>query len=162
MNEKMKKNIVFVVKFFTIFFILHTLLYFAPIEGLLEWIAGFEAGLLGLVSAENIIFVGEHSFEISESCTGLVSGIILAGVVFALRKPGLKKKIELFVIGFAVLFAANLLRVYIVIAAAVLWGAHWADLLHTISWFSTAGLVLLLWYYLTKKFAGINNFFELL
>jgi hypothetical protein len=37
-----------------------------------------------------------------------------------------------------------------------------ADTAHTISWFTTAALVLVAWYFGTKKIAKVTNFKELL
>ncbi len=88
-------------------------------------------------------------------------GIILASIVFSLRKPEFKKKLVLFSMGFAVLFLSNFLRIYLVLLAGINYGIGAADLVHTISWFTTSALIILLWYYLTKKIAKVEKFSEL-
>jgi len=162
LDERLRENVLFVVKFFAIFGVLHLLLYIAPLGFLKNGIAALEAGALGLRYENSRIFFDSGSFEINESCTGLVSGIILFAVVFSLRRPEIGKKTILFLVGFAVLLAANLLRIYAVLAVALQFGAEFAETLHTVTWLSTAALILLLWYYLTKKVAKIRNFGELL
>jgi len=158
----MKKSIEFLVKFFVIFAVLQAIIWVAPLGALNEWITGFEAGLLGLEHSGNELFSFDAKYIISNSCTGLVSGSILAAIVFALKKPELKKKIGIFLIGLALLFAINLIRVYFVVLAGVKYGFDAAELLHTISWFVMSGLIIGVWFLLTKKWAKINDFSELL
>ncbi|MFH1224708.1 MAG: exosortase/archaeosortase family protein [Candidatus Diapherotrites archaeon] len=150
------------VKFLLIFAVLETLLVFSDLSILNNSLAGFEAGLLGLRHSGNIIFAGGGELRISESCTGLASVVVLASIVFALRKPEPAKKIKIFLAGFAVLFPLNLLRLYLVVLAAVIWGAGAAEAVHVASWFAVAGIVLALWHFLTVKIAGTKELRELL
>ncbi len=158
----MNKNILFLVKFFAIFALLQTAVSILPLQPLNEWIAGTESILTGIENHGNKIPYDGTNFVITNSCTSLVSGSILAAIVFALRKPELKKKIELFAIGALALFAVNLLRVYLVILIGINFGTAAGDLSHTISWFAMSALIITLWFYLTKKRAGIKDFSELL
>ena len=157
-----RKQIEFIVKFLAIFIVGELLIPFLPLGGIQEGIAGFEAPLLGLRAVHNTIPIQETVFVVNEHCTGVVSSLILLAIIFALRKPELKIKIGLWVAGSIVLFLANLVRVYLVLLAGVMWGGEIAELLHTISWFGVSVLILIVWYYATKKIAGIKQFDELL
>jgi len=158
----MNKNVLFLAKFFVIFALLQTSVSILPLQPLNEWIAGVEAALTGLENEGNEIPFNSTNFVITNSCTGLVSGSILAAIVFALKKPELKKKIELFAIGAVTLFVVNLFRVYLVILIGINFGAVTGDWAHTLSWFAMSALIIALWFYLTKKRAGIKDFSELL
>ena len=158
----MKKNIEFLIKFFVIFAVLQAIIWIAPLGALNEWIAGFEAGLLGLKHEGSELFSFDAKYIISNSCTGLVSGSILAAIVFSLKKPEFKKKIAIFGIGAALLLVINLGRVYLVILSGIKYGFDAADILHTISWFVMSGLIIGVWFLLTKKWAKIKDFSELL
>ena len=156
------KAAIFLAKFFAIYSIGQALLLAAPLGRLEESIAAWEAAALGIPAAGKILFVGGGSLEIGANCTGLMSGLILAAIVFSLRKPNLKKKAEITAIGAAGLFLLNLLRVYIVLLAGVLWGAPAGETAHVVSWFAVAGMVLLFWHFLTKRIGGAGNFGKLL
>ncbi len=158
----MRKELVFLAKFFAIYFVLQWLVLAAPLGALQQLIAAVEAGWLGLNTAGNIVQAGNGFFEISASCTGLVSASVLAAVVFSLKKPAAKEKVVLFAVGAVVLFLLNFARVYLVLAIAIGYGVELAELAHTVSWFSTAVLVLILWYVGTKRLAKIDDFSELM
>lgn len=156
------KTLRFVLKFFLLFGVMETALFMADISFLEGAITSFEAAVLGLPYAGNMVLVNGQAFRINESCTGLASGIMLASIVFALRKPGIREKAGIFIAGFAALFCLNLARVCLVLLSAELYGAGFAEMLHVASWFAAAGLVLLLWHALTKRIAGISEFRQLL
>lgn len=158
----MNENIEFLIKFFVIFGVLQSIIWIAPLKPLNEWIAGLEANALFLERDGNAVITKNAHYSITNSCTGLVSGSILAAIVFALKKPELKKKIVVFVLGANVLFLVNLVRVYFVVLGGVKFGFEFAELLHIFSWFLMSALIILLWYYLTKKWIGIKDFSQLL
>ena len=157
-----RKELVFLVKFFAIYLALQAAIILAPLGWLQNFIASLEAGLLGLESAGNIIQAGGGTFTIAANCTGLVSASILAAVVFSLKKPECKKKLLVFAAGAVALMLLNIVRLYIVLLIASDSGMQWADTAHTVSWFTTAALVLAAWYFGTKKIANVTNFKELL
>ena len=157
-----KKELWFLMKFFLIYAVLQFAVLAAPLSGLQEWIAGIEAGLLGLEVSGSSILIGTDIFIISASCTGVVSAAVLAAVIFALKKPGMKLKLAMFAFGAVALLLLNLLRVYAVLLVAVGWGTGAAELAHAVSWLGTAFLVLLVWYFATKKIMGTGNFAEML
>lgn len=147
MNALRKRQLFFLAKFFAIFVFLHALLYLFPPVFMQEAVAALEADWLGLPREGHLLFVDSQAFAITASCTGLVAGFILAAIVFALKKPGLKEKTAIAVLGLAALLLANLARVYLVLLAALAYGVRWAEAMHFFSWFVMAGLVIAIWYY---------------
>ena len=145
-------------KFFLIYFLLQAAIQLSPLQPLQEFIAGIEAGALGLESQGSNIYTSSGLFVITASCTGLVSASVLAAIIFALKKPRLKTKVALFVGGTIALFLLNLARVYLVLLVAIRFGAETAGIAHTVSWFSTAAFILALWYLGVKRIAGIKDF----
>ena len=153
-----KKYLIFLVKFFAIFLSLEFFVFGTNLTFLQEFIARTQAELLGLRNVKNLIFVSDGIFEIVPECTGIVSTSILASIIFSLKKPEMKKKLFIFGLGFVLLFIWNYLRVLSVIWTGVEFGIENAEILHVISWFTTSGLVLVLWYYFTKKITKAKNF----
>lgn len=161
-KEFQKRAIVFLAKFFLIYAALQALVLLLPMNSLLEFIAGTEASWLGLQAQGNAILFDSHNFEIAENCSGLVSISVLAAIIFSLRKPELRKKIALFAFGTAILFPLNLLRVYFVLLAAISFNAEIAETLHVATWFITSAIIIVLWYFLTKRIAKVKDFSGLL
>ena len=149
-------------RFLVLYVVLQAALLVAPLQPLKNALAGFVGNVLGVPYAGPYLFAGNTVFEITNSCTGLVSGIILASVVFAFRKPNLKAKTKLFLAGFFVLFPLNVVRVTGIVWTAMKTNPAWAEALHVITWFLVSGLILALWYYLSVRFAGVKNLNELL
>jgi exosortase/archaeosortase family protein len=153
-----EKEAFFLLKFFAIFVFLELLLYIIGFESLQIMIAKSQAKVLNLVSEGNNIFSDSGIFEINPSCTGLVSGIILAAIVFSLKKPDLPKKLVVLVSGALVLFVINYFRVLVVIWSGIEFGMQVAEAVHVVSWFSTTFFVFGIWYYFTKFISGVKNF----
>ncbi len=109
-------------------------------------------------SSENLVFVKDGVFEITPSCTGLVSTSILAAIVYSLKKSGLKRKTLIFLAGASMLIFLNYFRVLAVLWTGKEFGTNAAGITHVVSWFSTTIFVLVLWYYFTKKITGAKNF----
>ena len=157
-----KKAVLFLVKFFAIYAVLQFLILALPLEFFETGIAGIEAAATGGKAYGNMIELHGHSFQIVPNCTGLVGISVLASIIFALRRPKIKKKIALLAVGAAILFPLNLLRVYFVLSASILFSPGIAEALHIATWFLVAGAILAIWYYLTKRIAKVKNFPELL
>lgn len=155
-----RAGMLFLAKFAAIFLVLYVLLFVFNPVWLENWIASLEAQWLGAQAVGNVVVVKNSSFIISESCTGIISMIILASIVFALKKPGIGKKIMLFAFGAIVLFFANLGRVYLVLLSASAFGFWAAEMLHVVSWFAMSALIIALWYYLTKAITKAKSFEE--
>ena len=162
MGEMMNKSaIVFVINFFIIFAVLEAGIYFLDFGFIENPLAQLEGNLTGLTVQRNQLFLGQGVFEIGSSCSGLVSLSILFAVVFALRKPELKKKIQIFIAGAVLLFVINIFRIFLVLLIGKQFGFQAAELAHEISWVATAAFILIFWYYFTKKIAKIKSFSEL-
>lgn len=161
-DEFGKKALVFLVKFFVVYAVLQLLIVSLPLGFLENGIALLEANALGLQAQGNAIFFGSYEFQIVPNCTGLVGISVLASIIFALRRPELKKKVLLLAFGAAVLFPLNLLRLYLVLLAAISFGPEMAGGLHIASWFAVSAAIILLWYWLTKRLAGARDFASLL
>lgn len=153
-----KQSVLFLAKFFVIFGLLYAGLYAADLSPLQNWLAWLEAGLLGLESSGSIVAVDGEGFEVGYACTGLVSGALFAAIVFAMRKPSPAHKLGLALLGAGMLWVLNLARLYVVLAAATMYGGFAAEVVHVASWFFVSGAVIALWYYATKKICGIRNF----
>jgi len=158
----MQKKISFLLKFFTIFVFGEIVIPFLPLRGIEDGITGIEANALNLQATGNTVLVGESNFLINAYCIGTVSSLILLAIIFSLKRPELKTKIGLWAIGTAILFTVNLGRVYTVLWSGVRFGAQTAEAVHIISWFVVSGIIIGLWYYLTKRIAKIEKFNELL
>jgi exosortase/archaeosortase family protein len=152
----LKNSLIFILKFFLIYSILQILIYFIDLSFLENLIAFFIALMHGLPVNNNTIYFNETLFIIASNCTGLISGSVLAGVVFSLKKPELKEKIKIFLTGAVLLFFINLIRIYLVVLTGILFNL--AELMHFISWFAMTAFILFFWIYLTKKITRINNF----
>jgi len=161
-KEFRRKAIFFLAKFFLIYAGLQALVLLLPISALLLPIAAMEASWLGLQAQGNIILFDSHNFEIAENCSGLVSISVLAAIIFSLSRPELRKKIALLAFGAAILFPLNLLRVYLVLLAAISFNPEMAETLHIATWFITSAIIIALWYFLTKRIAKVKDFSGLL
>jgi len=154
-----KAELFFLAKFFIIFSALEAGINYFGFEGLQGFIAASQAALLGLRSAGNLVYLqGGGIFEVSPSCTGMVSGGILFAIVFSLKKPQIWKKAIIFLAGAILLLILNYFRVIAVLWTGKAYGAGAADIVHVASWFSTTLFVLALWYYFTKKITGAKDF----
>jgi len=156
--KKHKKKIAFLLKFFAIFAFAEILIFYVDFSALENFIAAQSASYFGLPWSGNAIFVPDGTFLITSSCTGLVSMSILAAIIFSLRKPKLEQKFGIFIAGAALLFILNYIRVFLVVGIGKYHGIAAGEIAHVISWFTTAALVLILWYYFTKKVAKVKDF----
>jgi exosortase/archaeosortase family protein len=160
-NNPNYKILIFLIKFFAIFFILSTIIEAMDLTFLTNFLAFITANYMGLAYKASIIFAQNHTFIVSNSCTGLVSASILASVIFALNRPKLPQKIKLFIFGALLLLVINVFRIFLILFSAEI-GILDPDFVHTITWFLMSGLILIIWYYGTKKLAKIKDFSELI
>lgn len=152
----------FVIKFFAIFSIIGTAINYVNLEWFTSAIAFFEAKMFSLPYTENLLLLNGQIYEINNSCTGLLSATILAGIVFALKKPDFKNKLKIFLTGAILLIPINLARIAGVLLVGINFGTNAAEIMHVISWFFTTGIILLLWYKLTAKKLGKKGFKEMI
>lgn len=158
----MNKNIIFLIKFSIIFIILTTLIELIDLSFAQNFVAQLTANFSRLNFSGINIFVKEDVFAITKLCTGFLSIAILASIIFSLSKPQIGKKIKIFLVGAVALFLLNIVRVILVLEIGKSFGASAAQLFHIISWFSTAALIIIAWYFFTKRITKIENFSELL
>jgi len=149
-----KNELLFLLKFFAVFLALQYLLVAFEPFFLESSLASFEAGLLGLKSEGNIIYISGNPFVVSPNCSGLLSAAVFAAIVFSLRKPGIKGKIVTAAIGAVSLFILNIGRLYVVLASGKAYGVQFAETVHMLSWFFVFGAVIAIWYVLAKKSHG--------
>ncbi|MBT4192536.1 MAG: archaeosortase/exosortase family protein [Candidatus Diapherotrites archaeon] len=154
-----KPAIVFLIKFFIIYFVLSTIISLLDLSLITNYLAMLTASMLGLEFIGNIIFVDSVRFIITNYCTGLMSGAILASIIFALKRPELKQKLLLFLFGFCLLLIINIPRLLLVLVSAKV--GFDAEIVHTITWFVMSGIILVIWYYGTKSITK-NDFNKLL
>lgn len=139
----------FLLVFFGVFGLGYALLLVFPPIGLENALAGFTAKSLGLQVEGNRIFVEEDVFVVGESCTGLLSGLMLAGIVFGAGTGSVQKKIAVVLLGAAVLFVLNAMRLLGVVATGQAFGFEAAHLVHIASWFCVSIAVIGLgWFHL--------------
>lgn len=153
-----KKQIEFLIKFWAIFLVAEATLNYLSVKGLQQAIATKIGYLLGLETNGYFIYVNDGVFEINASCSGLVSASILGAVIFSLKKPALKEKIIVFLVGSLVLVSLNFFRVLLVVWVGYAYGLSVAEFVHVISWFATTFFVLACWYYFTKKITKVKDF----
>jgi len=156
-----KRLVVFLISFFLIYFILGEIINLLDLSFLTNALASFSASVVGGVALGNLVILGEGSkFVVSNMCTGLVSASILAAVVFSLRKPNMKKKVALFVLGTILLMLINIPRIILVLLAAK--AGFDAEMVHMATWFLMSAAILLIWYVGTKAWAKVEDFGELI
>ncbi len=157
-----KKEIKFITKFFILFLIGTTFLYFANIEFFNNELASFIGTNSGLKFKNNSLFSQNTKFIITNECNGFFSVIILGSIIYSLKKPNFKKKTTLFLAGSLFIIPLNIIRLYFVILGNEILGFQIANTLHVFSWFLTPIIVLMFWYFLTKKSLKLNEFSQLL
>ena len=79
----MDNKIVFLAKFFALFFILQFLVVVFDLSFMQNAIASGISELVGIEHSGKFVFVEGGAFEITPSCTGLVSAAILAEIIFS-------------------------------------------------------------------------------
>lgn len=156
--EVRRRELWYLLKFFLIFAAAEAMLFYLDFSALEGFIAQSAATWLALPSSGNLIFLKDGALEINSQCTGLVSSSVLGAIVFSLRKPGLKQKTAIFLAGFFLLLVLNYFRVFLVVWAGKAYGIGTGEIVHVASWFTTALLVIGLWYYFTKRITGTRDF----
>ena len=153
-----KEEAGFIIKFSAIFALSEFILVYGDFTALQNIITAGVSNYFALEYAQNLIFVPGGTFAIVSSCTGLVSIAVLAAIVFSLKKPELWQKAAIFIVGASLLFALNYVRLFLVIWAGKEYGLLAGEIVHIISWFTTAAFVIGLWYYLTRRLTGAKSF----
>lgn len=160
-SEKQKNIAFFLAKFFFIFLVFQFLILAIDLSVLENALAQLEGSWIRAPVFENQIQIGKGIFFITPNCTGLLSAIILAGVVFGLKKPGWKTKLLIWLMGSVVLFLLNIGRVFLVLWIGKTAGLQAAELAHQVSWFCTTLFILGVWLLLAQKIAKVKHVSEL-
>ncbi|MCX6804273.1 MAG: exosortase/archaeosortase family protein [Candidatus Diapherotrites archaeon] len=150
----------FIIKFLIIFAIATIIVTSVDLSFINKAITSLSAGLVGLTYEGAALSIGNSAFLVTNSCTGLISAGILAGLIFASRNPKFKKKLALFIFGAVILVLVNIPRIALVLLAAK--SGYNAELVHELTWFLMSAVVLVIWYYGIKHFGKINDFKELI
>ncbi len=111
--------------------------------------------LLGLTGIDfvrsNISFflktpTGLLNLEVSRDCIGWKSMLAISGLVFAVRKVGLEKKLKGVLAGLCILFIGNIVRMFTTVYMAGKYGLYFFTLLHSFLWqWGLMALVLIIW-----------------
>lgn len=161
LNKKQKIALFFLAKFLVIYLVLQFVLLQLPLQPLENGLAELEGNWLQIPVEGNRLFVSNGVFVVDTNCTGLVSGIILAAIVFSLQKPDWKKKVLLWFSGSVLMFVLNLFRLYVVLWTGKNVSVEAAQTVHWISWFSTGALIIVVWLLVSKRIARVNSIAEL-
>lgn len=149
----------FLAVFFGVFGLGYALLLLFPPVALEHALANWTARVLGLPSAGNRIVVDEGVFVVNESCTGLLSGLMLAGIVFGAGMGRIRKKAAIALFGAALLFGLNMIRLLLVVGVGRSIGLDAAEIVHVASWFGVSlAVIALAWMLLSphKKIGSTN------
>lgn len=140
-NKSIDARILFCIKFFIIFFLLSFIIDRADLSFVNNYLAFLVASIMSLPYQGNIIFSGKN-FLITNMCTGLTTVSILAATIFSMRKPLLKNKLILFLVGSILIFLINIPRIMLVIYSEIF--GFDSEIVHTFTWFIMSGVVLLI------------------
>jgi exosortase/archaeosortase family protein len=141
----------FLLRFFLVFGIASTALYYLDFSFFNNWIAQLVGTWIGLEVQGNLFLIHGQSVVVANYCNGLSSASILAGIVFGFTRPELRKKLKIFLVGLLVLQVMNLLRVYFVLQIGVLYGIDHLVLAHSVSWGGMSLIILGYWYWAVGK-----------
>ncbi|MFH1257270.1 MAG: exosortase/archaeosortase family protein [Candidatus Diapherotrites archaeon] len=162
MDSEKKAMLSFLAKFFIIYGVLQGLILFLDLSFIQTALAGLSAAMVSAQANGVFVRINSGAFEVTASCTGLVSASILAAIIFSLKKPEMKKKFLFFIAGAVALFLVNIARLYLVLSIGKAFGINAAETAHVLSWFAMSAAIIALWYYGTKKLIGIKEFGELI
>jgi exosortase/archaeosortase family protein len=156
-----KKDLIFIIKFFVIFAILTLILETINFAFLQEFLTSIVAKILALQFEGNKIMIGTNTYIINNFCTGLLSGSIFIAIVFAFRKPEIKIKTLIALLGIIGLFLINILRLLLVLLVGTI-DFSLAETTHIISWFLMSAAIIAFWYYFTRKITGEKDLEKLM
>lgn len=157
------KEKIFLFKFFLVYFVGYLVLeFFLPTFFIQNWLAQFVGNFFGLVISENIIFTSMGLFVITKDCTGLLSFLLLVSIVFSTKKLNyIHRFVQLFV-GFFLLFGINIIRIIFIVQLGLFFGMDVANIVHSLTWFLMAAIILFYWLFTTKKLTNVKNYSELI
>lgn len=156
----LNKKTIFLLKFFIIFLILDFLIIVSNLSFYNSFLAFITGSFSGLKVLGNNIFLNNHIFIIDNSCTGLVSVAMLAGLIFPLKKIIFFEKIRFFIFGSVLLLLFNIFRIIFVLYSAKI--GFDADFIHILTWFLMSFIVIFIWFFVLKNFFKIKDFSKII
>lgn len=108
------------------------------------------AAISNVTAFGDILYVKNQPLVVTNMCIGLESTIILAAVIFSLKKPEFNKKVYNLAIAGMFLLAINLVRIITVVEIAKI-DFSLVDFVHMVSWLFTTAVIFAAWYVLSKK-----------
>lgn len=157
---KNKPILIFLIKFFAIFFTLEIVITQIDLSFLTNFIAMLVATFFNLPYQNNTIFLNDVSFIVTNSCTGLVSLAILIAITLPLKQMELKKRGLVVLLGALFLLTLNIPRIGLVIYSGLI-GFN-AGFVHEITWFLMSGIILIIWFFGVKLIQKENDFSKLI
>lgn len=117
---------------------------------LTQTIASIQSALLNSIgifanNSGNIIRTVGATFEVIPDCSGLMLIAMLAGLLYATRSVTNKHKLNILLLGGAVLLIFNLLRLTLTIYTFVNFGQNTFELTHFALWIIDSLLVITIW-----------------
>jgi len=150
MVENIQRNLKFLLKFLGVFFVLYLIVNLFSIEFLQDSIALYLANFLHAAYSSHYVFINDHVFEIAPDCTGVISTIMLASILIALKKPTVKQKLLLLLLGILLIFPLNFLRLVFVLGVAKI-AFELSNIAHAVSWFLMGFFVVSLWFFIIER-----------
>ena len=100
---------------------------------------------ISTIHSGNILRAAGATFEIIPDCTGLMLIAMLVGLLYATRSVTNKHKLNILLLGGAVLLIFNLLRLTLTIYTFVNFGQNTFELTHFALWIIDSLLVITIW-----------------
>ena len=92
------------------------------------------------------ILIGSHNFEFVEACIVPYAYYFFWVLCLLTKDIIIKTRIKIIIYGFALIFIMNILRIFIVINLAVVYGDFWFNTVHLFFWKFLSGVyVALVW-----------------
>ena len=99
------------------------------------------------------------TIEIIKDCVGWKSFMAVSGLMFAVRKVKLKKRVWGIFVALPLIFVGNAFRIFTSIYFSIVFGYEWFDFIHNVLWQGgLIALVIIIWWVWLEKvaYAGSN------
>ena len=136
----------FLLRFFTVFFLVEVFLSIFPPVYLQEWLAQTIGSVLHVPVNGIFLSVNGIAFEISAFCTGITTWGLWLGLSYGFSFPRGAKKLTYALIGLAAILFVNFFRLLAIVYVGKVSYFAAVDMLHVITWFVMSALVMGTWY----------------
>ncbi len=140
-------NYKFFLKFVILFLFFQYILFTIDLSLVEKGLAQTISTITNYPAIENKIYTETQVFEIGPNCTGLLTLAILIALLLSLEVPKKETKVKIFLVGLPIVLLTNLARIYLLLYVP----KKEIFLVHTITWFLNAFVILAIWYYFYKK-----------